>query len=263
MRIERVVGCVVTSPVNGAASTLRALANPANAASAPAAPPDGFAPLPLRIVVGESDLVLDPVLLGTEGLQYQTTNNAAGLPSSPDQFGANIRVAIALDGPLAIPGLRAQTSGGLTGLNNSQRDSIVRDFRSGNQDDDSADIARGFVRDPLPLRVIGEIPMYLERVESVNQFTQEITVYKNGLSHEIDRGDVVRFISDSSGVPFGSAEVVVDPEDDRDNPEVQHVRVRVRRVEGLESIDPSNLPAAQIQNKITKLLESKEGRRRF
>ena len=206
------------------------------------AQPNGFVPMPVRIVVGESDLVLDPVLLGTEGLQYQTTNNAAGLPASPDQFGANIRVAVALDGPLAIPGLRAQTSGGLTGLNNSQRDSIVRDFRSGNQDDDSADIARGFVRDPLPLRVIGEIPMYLERVESVNQFTQEITVYKNGLSHEIDRGDVVRFISDSSGVPFGSAEVVVDPEDDRDNPEVQHVRVRVRRVEGLESIDPSNLP---------------------
>ena len=113
-------------------------------------------------------------------------------------------------------GLRSQVSGGLTGLNNSQRDSIVRDFRSGNQDDDSADIARGFVRDPLPLRVIGEIPMYLE-ASSISKFTQEITVYKNGLSHEIDRGDVIRFVNDSSGVPFGSAEVVVDPEDDRDN----------------------------------------------
>lgn len=204
--------------------------------------PNGFVPMPVRIIVGDRDLILDPVLLGTEGLQYQTSNNASGLPESPDQIGANIRIAVALEGPLAIPGLRAQTAGGLTGFNNSQRESVVRDFRSGNADDDSADIARGFVRDPLPLRVVGEIPMYLERVENINAFTQEVTVFKNGLSHEIDRGDVMRFIADSSGVPFGSAEVVVDPEDDFENPLVQHVRVRVRRVPGLETIDPSNLP---------------------
>ncbi len=204
--------------------------------------PNGFVPLAVRVVVGGDQLILDPVLLGTEGLQYQTSNNAAGLPASPDQLGANIRVAIALEGPLAIPGLRAQTTGGLTGLNNSGRSSVVRDFRSGNESDDSSDIARGFVRDPLPLRVVGEIPMYLERVENINAFTQEVTVYKNSLSHEIDRGDVLRFISDSSGVPFGSSEVVADPEDDRDNPTIQHVRVRIRRVENLENIDPSNLP---------------------
>ena len=214
--------------------------------------PNGFVPMPVRIVVGDNYLILDPVLLGTEGLQYQTTNNASGLPASPDQFGANIRIAIALEGPLAIPGLRVQTSGGITGFNNSERNSIVRDFRSGNANDDSADIARGFVRDPLPLRVVGEIPMFLERVDNINAFTDEVTVFKNGLSHEIDRGDVLRFISDSSGVPFGSAEVVVDPDDDRGNPLVQHVRVRIRRVanvdsEGnvigtLEDIDPSNLP---------------------
>ena len=204
--------------------------------------PNGFVPMPVRIVVGERQLILDPVLLGTEGLQYQTSNNAAGLPASPDQQGANIRIAVALEGPLAIPGLRAQTTGGIPGLNNSQRKSIVRDLRSGNQADNSADIARGFVRDPLPLRVVGEIPMYLERVESINAFTQEVTVFKNGLSHEIDRGDVLRFVSDSSGIPFGSAEVVVDPDDDRGNPLVQHVRVRIRRIDSLETIDPSNLP---------------------
>ena len=90
-----------------------------------------------------------------EHLHYDASRRfAAGLPASPDQFGANIRVALALEGPLAIPGLRAKTTGGLTGLNNSQRNSIARDFRSGNANDESADIARGFVRDPLPLRVI-------------------------------------------------------------------------------------------------------------
>jgi len=91
------------------------------------------------------------IALYTEGLQYQTRNNASGLPESPNQTGANIRLAIALEGPLAIPGLREDVSS-LTGVNNIGRRSAIRDFRSGNQADSSADIARGFVRDPLPPR---------------------------------------------------------------------------------------------------------------
>jgi len=227
-------GMVIGLRNTGAVQLLRIVDDPTQ--------PNGFVPMPVRIIVGSDHLLLDPVLLGSEGLQYQTANNAAGLPESPDQYGANIRIAVALEGALAIPGLRAQTTGGLTGLNNSEVLSVVRDFRSGNQNDNSADISRGFVRDPLPLRVVGQIPMYLERVDPINAFTQEITVYKNGLSHEIDRGDVIRFVADASGTAFGRAEVVVDPEDDRNNPTVQHVRVRVRRLQNLESIDPSNLP---------------------
>lgn len=200
----------------------------------------GLAPIATRVVVSERSLILDPVLLGTEGLQYQTRNNAAGLPESPDQVGANIRIALALEGPLAIPSLRDPLR--ISGRNNSFRNSIVRDLRSGNSNDDSADIARGFVRDPLPLRVIGEIVMYLERVDRINALTHEVTIYKNGIQHEIDRGDVLRFITDSSGIPFGAAEVVVDPEDDRGQASVQHVRVRIRNVPNLESIDPRNLP---------------------
>jgi hypothetical protein len=202
--------------------------------------PGGFVPVPVRVVAQDRSLILDPVLLGTEGLQYQTRNNASGLVESPDQTSANIRIAVALEGPLAIPGLREPL--GLTGLNNSQRLSIARDFRSGNANDSSADISRGFVRDPLPLRIVGEIVMYLERVDQINAFTQEVTIYKNSVNHEIDAGDVLRFIRDSSGVPFATSEVVVDPDDDRGQPSVQHVRVRIRTVEDLESLDPSNLP---------------------
>lgn len=201
-----------------------------------------FRPLPIRIVVGGDTLILDPVLLGSEGLQYQTRNNAAGLPESPNSTGANIRLAVALEGPLSIPSLRGDPSGRLTGINNSGRQSIVRDVRSGNVDDSTADISRGFVRDPEPPRLVGEILMYLERVNPVNQLTQEVTIFKNGVVHEIDRGDVFRFVSDNSGVPFGTAEVVVDPEDDRGMPEVQHVRARIRMVPDLENIDPSNRP---------------------
>ena len=36
--------------------------------------------------------------------------------------------------------------------NNDGQPSIIRDFRSGNVDDNSPDIARGFVRDPQPPR---------------------------------------------------------------------------------------------------------------
>lgn len=214
--------------------------------------PGAFRPLSVRVVVQGNALVLDPVLLGTEGLQYQTRNNAAGLPASPDQTGANIRIALALEGPLAMPGLRPDAVGSLTGLNNSGFQSIIRDFRAGNANDNSADLARGFVRDPIPPRIVGEIPMLLERVEEVNAFTQEVTIYKNGVNHDIDRGDVIRFVSDSSGVPFASSEVVSDPEDDRNQPGIQHVRVRIRRVSevDLESIDPQNrgYPSTEPQN---------------
>lgn len=202
--------------------------------------PGGLAPLPVRIVVGERQLLLDPVLLGTEGQQYQARNTASGLPESADQSSASIRVALAMEGPLAIPSLRE--TNGLTGMNNSMRKSVIRDFRAGNSGDDSADMARGFVRDPLPLRLIGEMVMYLERVERINDFTQEVTIYKNGIDQEVDVGDVLRFVNDSSGIPFGAAEVVVDPEDDRGQPSVQHVRVRIRSIPGLEAIDPRNLP---------------------
>jgi hypothetical protein len=202
---------------------------------------NAFTPVPTRVIVDGRNLILDPVLLGTEGLQYQTTNNASGLPESPDQSGANLRVAIALEGALAIPGLKASSQNGLVGRNNSGLNSIVRDFRSGNASDTSADMTRGFVRDPLPLRIVGELPMLLEKVEDLNPLTQEVTVFKNGIVHEIDRGDVLRFVTGSLAAPL-SGEVVADPEDDRGQPGVQHVRVRIRRLSGLDAIDPRNLP---------------------
>ncbi|MEC7583252.1 MAG: hypothetical protein VYE77_02960 [Planctomycetota bacterium] len=202
--------------------------------------PGNFAPIPVRVVANASRLILDPVLLGEEGLRYQTRNNASGLPASPDNTGANIRIAMALEGSMAIPSLRDTTGGQLTGLNNSGRQSIIRDFRSGNNSDDTPEISRGFVRDPEPPRLVGNIRMYLERVDPVNEFTLLATIYKDGVIQEIDRGDVFNFVTDSSGIPFASAEVVADPEADRGQPEVQHVPVRIRLVPNLESIDPSN-----------------------
>lgn len=199
----------------------------------------GVAPLSTRIVVRPQSLILDPVLLGSEGQQYQTVNTASGLPASPDQSGANIRIALAVDGPLRVPSIRENSSGDLVSINNSGRRAVVRDFRSGNSADESADLARGFVRDSLPLRLVGDVPMLLEHVENVNDQVQEVTIFKGGIVHEIDLGDVFRFVVGSASVPFGTAEVLVDPTDDRGAPATQHVRVKVRKIPGLQSIDPS------------------------
>lgn len=203
--------------------------------------PNAFVPLAVRVVVQQDALILDPVLLGNEGLQYQTTNIPEGLPESADQVGGNIRIALALDGPLALPGMRAAERD-LTGKNNRGFAAVVRDFRSGNANDDSFELAGGFVRDSLPLRLVTEIPMYLERVEAVTGSTQEVTLWKGGAVHEIDRGDVLRFLGDDGATVFGSSEVVVDPVDDAGAPAVAHVRVRIRRIPGLDTLDPRHRP---------------------
>ena len=154
--VQRDAQGVVTGIVNTeAVQLLEIVGDPAQ--------PLAFEPLPVRVIAKEREIVLDPVLLGVEGQQYGTANNAAGLPTSPDQLGANIRIALALGGPLALPSLRTAVSD-LTGANNTGVNAIVRDFRSGNAADSSSDLARGFVRDPLPLRIVGEIGMYLESV---------------------------------------------------------------------------------------------------
>ncbi len=206
-----------------------------------------FKVIPTRVVARNNHLIVDPVLLGTEGIQLQAKNNAAGMPESPDQEGANIRIAVALEGPLALKQISAGSEAvSLIGKNNSALKSLVRDFRSGNANDNSADLSRGFVRDPAPPRIVGELLMFLERVDDINDSTQRITLYKNEKDHEIDLGDVIRIINPANGEVFASTDVIEEPSDDRGKPGVQHVRMNVRRVAGLEAIDPSNDPAYPI-----------------
>ncbi|MBK8976499.1 MAG: hypothetical protein IPM29_11330 [Planctomycetes bacterium] len=216
-----------------------------------------FVVIPSRVVPRGNRLIIDPVLLGSEGARYQVRNNASGMPGSPDQSGANIRIAVAVEGPLRIPGLGQVVNSPFSGTNNDGFRSIIRDFRSGNSSDNSADIARGFIRDSEPPRMVGEILMYLERVDPGDSGTQVVTVYKGrsvrtngGVENpldllkiqEIDRGDVLRVIDPRNGEVLGATEVSVEPTDDDGDPAVQHVRCVVRALAGLEDIDPSNDP---------------------
>ncbi len=200
-----------------------------------------FKVLPVRTIVRGKQLILDPVLLGNEGVQLLTRNNASGLPESPNQQGANIRLALDLEGILAIPGLNAPHNA-LTGTNNNGNSSLILDFRSGNKWDQSADIANGFLRESDTPHIVGSIPMRLAKVETVDKSRQLITLWKAGRSHELDRGDILSVIDPATNKPLGRAELNEDPKDDRGEPSKAYVGVIVRQIPGIEAIDPSKNP---------------------
>lgn len=205
-------------------------------------PAGDFRVLPARIVPDGNRLIIDPVLLGTEGPELGLRNNASGLPESQDNSGANVRIAVSLEGPLAIDGVFEPQASRFRGLNNSQEVSVIRDFRSGNTNDDGADISRGFVLDPEPPRIIGQIPLLLARVDTPSANVQVLTVFKDGVIHELDQGDVVRIVDRNTGVVIGSSEILNEPADDEGDPNVQSVRINVRPIPGVEDLDPQNLP---------------------
>lgn len=203
-------------------------------------PTGDFEVIPSRLVAKGSQIIVDPVLLGTEGVRLQYTNQAGGLPESPDQIGANVRLAIAIEGPLALPSVKRDQEAGEVGLNNNRLRSVVRDFRSGNVADDSAEISRGFRRDPVPPRIIGELLMYLERVEEVDEFSLLLTIYKSDVRHRIDAGDVIRIVTaDGTATPIAVTEIIAEP---RDLAQATHAVVMVRREDALAAVDPSKLP---------------------
>lgn len=200
-------------------------------------------PLPVRIAVQGDAIVVDPVLLGPEALAWLSPSNASGMPASPDQNGANLRLAIALTGPLALPGVTGKREAAL-GNDNRGQPAIVRDFRSGNRGDQSADLMHGFVRDPLPLHLLGDLPLRLESARAIDAQTIEVVLFKDGIAHDIDQGDSLVAPPPLSGGEPVISEVLVDPDADRGDGSVDHVRVRVRNVPGLLQLAPAGTPPA-------------------
>jgi len=197
-----------------------------------------------RIAYKGNRIVLDPVILGNEGRTFNVPNTAQGLPESGNSTGANIRLALALEGPLRIRGLREQgAANGLISTNLAGRKSLIRDFRSGNKTDKSFWMTNGYVNDSTPPRLVGEMAMRLERVEIRSPTDQRVYLYKAGVKHEIDRGDVLKLYPvDSIGLTLDIQEVTVDPQDDLGRPEEPHVSVRVRNASEFLKVDPSRRP---------------------
>ena len=199
-------------------------------------------PIPVRISCRGRLLMIDPVLLGSETVVWNGASAAAGMPASPNQVGANIRLALPLSGPLAIPGLREDRFGSLIAQDLYGRDAIVRDFRSGHPADNTPLLAGGFIRDSTRPHLIGHLPMRIAKVFPSSGSTLDLEIFKNGIEHEIDSGDSIRIESMQTGQPVLRTEVMADPVDDRFDPARQYVRVRVRNTPGLLARDPRNMP---------------------
>ena len=196
-----------------------------------------FRPIPVRIAYKGNRIVLDPVLLASEGPVYGMPNSASGLPQSPDSHRANLRVAVALEGQLRLRGLRRN---GIKGRNNEGLLSLIRDFRSGNANDSSQYLHNGYLRDSAPPRIAGRLPMRLSRVDTSRPQEHRIVVYKEGLSHGLDAGDQISLYADGDLV--ATTEIVVDPIDDATDKTLQHVVVRVRDARAFADHDPSKRP---------------------
>ncbi|MCB9882234.1 MAG: hypothetical protein H6832_16810 [Planctomycetes bacterium] len=200
-----------------------------------------FRLIPTRIAYKGKSLVLDPVILGGEGQSYNLTPTARGLPESPNSKAPNVRIAIALEGPLRMPGIAGTgAANGLVSKNLAARKSVVRDLRAGNSKDSNFWVANGFVRDDTPPRLVGEMALRLQRVEVRSASDQRLILWKAGISHDIDVGDTLRlFDSAAPEEPVAVTDVAVDPVDDAKDPGVQRVTVQVRDASAFEAYDPS------------------------
>ena len=123
---------------------------------------DAFRAVPFRIILRGNSIILDTSLLGNEGGGGQTSS---GMPQSVDSVTANIRIAIPSRGSVspafyvrddAIPELNSVDSFG--------RNSVCRDFRSGNRQDGTA----GTIRDLESPMIVSNAELGIISVDAVN-----------------------------------------------------------------------------------------------
>jgi len=129
-------------------------------------PVDAFRILPYRMIVGSDSLVLDTTILGGEAAGGITS---AGIPTSPDNITANIRIAIPNRGQV-ISGFYVDTDGvvELNGVDSAGRNSVIRDFRSGNL----ADGVAGRLLEPEAPKLVSSLGMGIKVVDPANNLIQ-------------------------------------------------------------------------------------------
>lgn len=177
--------------------------------------------LPSRRLVRGSRILVDPQLTASEA-SASGAMEAAGWPGSASAP-ATIELRLAAS---ALPALGAD---------------VVRTFTCGDSSAATPGIAAA-APSAIPLRLLGHLTMYLERVDPVDSTTQQVTLFKHGLVHELDVGDTIRLLVDNTGIPVLVTELVADPVDDRERPAVSHVRALVAFHPALAANDPRRLP---------------------
>jgi len=116
-------------------------------------PIDAFRILPYRVVTKSDSIILDTTILGGEAAGGVTW---PGLPLSSDNVTANIRVAIPVRGSvLSTFYVDRDAVADLNGPDSAGRESVIRDFRSGNL----ADGLAGRLTEPEPPKLVGSLSM--------------------------------------------------------------------------------------------------------
>jgi hypothetical protein len=126
-------------------------------------PANAFRILPYRAIPSGDTLVLDTTILGGEAGDGGTSS---GLPLSADNVTANIRIALPARGAIS-PEFYVQNDSipQLNGVDSAGRQSVIRDFRSGNL----ADGAAGRLREPESPAIQGSFSMGIAEVDLANQ----------------------------------------------------------------------------------------------
>ena len=164
-------------------------------------PVDAFRILPYRMVVGTDSLILDTTILGGEAAGGITS---AGMPTSADNVTANIRVAIPNRGQV-ISSFYVDRDGvpELNNVDSAGRESVIRDFRSGNLQDGEA----GRLIEPEAPKLIGALAM---GIKAIDASTNILTVDKRGATVPIrGRYPFVDGPLDATDLPLGPLSVPV------------------------------------------------------
>lgn len=136
-------------------------------------PANAFRLLPYRAIASGNTVVLDTTIQGAEAGLSGTTS---GLPLSADNVTANIRVAIPSRGALSpLFYVQNDTIPNLNGVDSVGRESVIRDFRSGNLVDGVA----GRLREPELPSILGSFAMGIVEVDLPNN---RVRIVKRGVT---------------------------------------------------------------------------------
>lgn len=154
-------------------------------------PADAFRILPYRVVIKDDSIILDTTILGGEAGGGITS---PGLPLSADSVTANIRVAIPARGSVVSTFyVDLDDVSELNGDDSAARESIIRDFRSGNLQDGLA----GRLSEPDAPQIVGSLSM---GIRDINEATRTVTVSKR-----------FNFVPIRGRYPFVDGPLVSDP----------------------------------------------------
>lgn len=174
----------------------------------------------MRITRCGNTFLVDPVVFGTEALRRQV-RNSVGMPASKGDS-PNVRLRIDLDKLLV-----GQPGAG----------KIQFVFRAANAAEKSPIMVAGMLRDPDPPRILGEMTMYLERVQQLNANTKLLTILRSGIEQTPGQGDILRLYDGSTKSPVAALEILQDAPDPLGEESSRRVRVMVRMVRDLKGAD--------------------------